>query len=45
MQNIGWISPTVSHKPTGYIWNGTIGVIYAEPVDDISKIKTRNICI
>ncbi|WP_353097115.1 M42 family metallopeptidase [Tissierella praeacuta] len=43
--NVGGISPVVSISQQVVFENGTIGVIYAEPVDDISKLKLENMYI
>jgi len=43
--NIGGISPVISLSQQVVFENGTIGIIYAEPVDDISKLKLENMYI
>ena len=43
--NIGGISPIISVSQQVIFENGTIGIIYAEPVDDISKLKLENMFI
>lgn len=43
--NIGGISPFISISQKVVFENGTIGVVYAEPVDDISKLKLENMYI
>ncbi|WMM26509.1 M42 family metallopeptidase [Tissierella sp. MB52-C2] len=43
--NVGGISPVVSLSQRVIFENGTIGIIYAEPVDDISKLKLENMYI
>ncbi len=43
--NVGGISPIISLSQQVIFENGTIGVIYAEPVDDISKLKLENMYI
>lgn len=43
--NVGGISPIISLSQQVVFENGTIGVIYAEPVDDISKLKLENMYI
>lgn len=43
--NIGGISPVVSISQQVVFENGIIGVVYAEPVDDISKLKLENMYI
>ncbi|MBU5426616.1 M42 family metallopeptidase [Tissierella pigra] len=43
--NVGGISPIISLSQNVIFENGTIGIIYAEPVDDISKLKLENMYI
>ena len=43
--NVGGISPMVSLSQKVVFENGTIGIIYAEPVEDISKLKLENMYI
>lgn len=43
--NIGGISPIISLSQQVVFENGTVGVIFAEPVDDISKLKLENMYI
>ena len=43
--NIGGISPIVSLSQQVIFENGTVGIIFAEPVDDISKLKLENMYI
>lgn len=43
--NVGGISPIISLSQQVIFENGTIGVIFAEPVDDISKLKLENMYI
>lgn len=43
--NIGGISPHISLSQQVIFENGTIGAIFAEPVDDISKLKLENMYI
>ena len=43
--NVGGISPIISLSQQVIFENGTVGVIYAEPIDDISKIKLENMYI
>ncbi len=43
--NIGGISPIISLSQQVIFENGTVGVISAEPMDDISKIKLENMYI
>jgi endoglucanase len=43
--NVGGISPVVSLSQRVVFENGTVGIIYAEPVDDISKLKLENMYI
>ncbi len=43
--NVGGISPVISISQQVIFENGTVGVVYAEPVDDISKLKLENMYI
>ena len=43
--NVGGISPIISLSQNVIFENGTIGIIYAEPIDDISKLKLENMYI
>lgn len=43
--NVGGISPVVSLSQQVIFENGTIGVVYAEPIEDISKLKLENMYI
>lgn len=43
--NVGGISPVISLSQQVVFENGTIGVVYSEPVDDISKLKLENMYI
>ena len=43
--NIGGISPHYSLSQQVIFENGTVGVLFAEPVDDISKLKLENMYI
>lgn len=43
--NVGGISPTISISQRVVFENGTIGVVYHEPVEDISKLKLENMYI
>ncbi|MBU5437603.1 M42 family metallopeptidase [Tissierella sp. MSJ-40] len=43
--NVGGISPLVSLSQQVVFENGTIGVIYSEPIDDPSKLKLENMYI
>ena len=43
--NIGGISPYTSLSQKVVFENGTVGVISAEPIDDISKLKLSNMFI
>lgn len=43
--NIGGISPFVSLSQQVIFENGTIGVIFSEPIEDISKLKLSNMFI
>lgn len=43
--NIGGISPFVTLSQKVIFENGTIGAVYSEPVDDISKLKLENMYI
>lgn len=43
--NVGGISPYISISQKVVFENGTVGVIYHEPVDDISKLKLENMYI
>lgn len=43
--NVGGISPLISLSQQVIFENGTIGLIFAEPVDDISKLKLENMYI
>lgn len=43
--NVGGISPYISISQRVVFENGTVGVIYHEPVDDISKLKLENMYI
>lgn len=43
--NIGGISPSISLSQKVLFENGTIGAIFAEPVDDLSKLKLENMYI
>ncbi|WP_313756494.1 M42 family metallopeptidase [Tissierella sp.] len=43
--NVGGISPIVSLSQQVIFENGTIGVVYAEPIEDISKLKLENMYI
>lgn len=43
--NIGGISPYVTLSQKVIFENGTVGAIYSEPVDDISKLKLENMYI
>lgn len=43
--NVGGISPTISLSQRVVFENGTVGVIFAEPVEDISKMKLENMFI
>ena len=43
--NVGGISPFISISQQVVFENGTRGVIYQEPVDDISKLKLENMYI
>lgn len=43
--NIGGISPYNSLSQQVIFENGTVGVVFAEPVDDISKLKLENMYI
>jgi endoglucanase len=43
--NIGGISPYVTLSQKVIFENGTVGAIYNEPVDDISKLKLENMYI
>ncbi|MFA7534367.1 MAG: M42 family metallopeptidase, partial [Tissierellaceae bacterium] len=43
--NVGGISPSVSLSQQVIFENGTIGVVYAEPMEDISKRKLENMYI
>ncbi len=43
--NIGGISPSISLSQKVLFENGTMGAIFAEPVDDLSKLKLDNMYI
>lgn len=43
--NIGGISPSISLSQKVLFENGTMGAIFAEPVDDLSKLKLENMYI
>lgn len=43
--NVGGISPIISLSQQVIFENGTIGLIFAEPIDDISKLKLENMYI
>ena len=43
--NIGGISPSISLSQKVLFENGTIGAIFSEPVDDLSKLKLENMYI
>ncbi|NLY85875.1 MAG: M42 family metallopeptidase [Tissierellia bacterium] len=43
--NVGGISPFISISQKVVFENGTVGIIYHEPVDDISKLKLSNMYI
>ena len=43
--NVGGISPYISISQKVVFENGTVGVIYHEPVGDISKLKLENMYI
>lgn len=43
--NIGGISPYVTLSQKVLFENGTVGVVYSEPVDDMSKLKLENMYI
>lgn len=43
--NVGGISPSVSLSQQVIFENGTIGVVYAEPIEDLSKLKLENMYI
>lgn len=43
--NIGGISPSISLSQKVLFENGTVGAIFAEPVDDLSKLKLENMYI
>lgn len=43
--NVGGISPYISISQRVIFENGTVGVIYHEPVDDMSKLKLENMYI
>ncbi len=43
--NIGGISPSISLSQKVLFENGTVGAIFSEPVDDLSKLKLENMYI
>lgn len=43
--NIGGISPHISLNQRVVFKNGTVGVVYMEPIDDMSKLKLENMYI
>lgn len=43
--NIGGISPLISVSQQVIFENGTIGVVFAEPIEDLSKLKLENLYI
>lgn len=43
--NIGGISPYITLSQQVIFKNGTVGAVFAEPVDDISKLKLENMYI
>ncbi|MDR7856191.1 M42 family metallopeptidase [Tissierella sp.] len=43
--NVGGISPFISISQQVVFENGTRGVVYSEPIDDISKLKLENMYI
>lgn len=43
--NVGGISPIISLSQQVIFENGTVGIIFSEPIDDISKIKLENMYI